>query len=56
MRVTDTSSSWDTFKMPAGGTASEMRRSVEALRQTITREKRVFSAIVISDLEKTIKR
>lgn len=47
IRVNDTSSSWDSFKMPAGGTAVEMRKNVEALRITITKEKIAFSGLIL---------
>lgn len=39
----DTSSSWDSFKMPVGGSAIEIRKSVAELRSTVNQEKRVFS-------------
>lgn len=39
----DTSSSWDAFKMPAGGSASDIRKSVAELRSTVSQEKRAFS-------------
>lgn len=41
------SSSWDSFKMPAGGTASEIRRSVAEMRNTVSQETKVLSGAYI---------
>lgn len=39
----DTSSSWESFRMPAGGTARDIRKSVAELRDNISQDKKAFS-------------
>lgn len=38
--INDNSSSWSNFTMPAGGSAREIRKSVEQLRDKVNKEKR----------------
>ena len=56
IRVTDTSSSWDSFKMPAGGTATDIRRSAAELRNTASQEAKTLSGAYISPTPNKPKR
>lgn len=55
-RTTDTSSSWDSFKMPAGGTATDIRRSVAEMRNTVSQEAKALSGAYLSQSPAKTKR
>lgn len=35
-------SGWSTFKVPPGGSSSDIRRSAEAIKSQVAKEKKVF--------------
>lgn len=43
IRTRDSSSSWDSFTMPAGGSANEIRTRVDELRNTASQERKALS-------------